>query len=166
MRALEYSSAGLALTKSFEGLRLEAYQDSAGRWTIGYGHAGAEVRSGQKITEAEAEELLRRDVSSAVACVRGALRVRTSQGEFDALVDFCFNVGRGNFLGSTLLQHVNKGEFAAAAQQFGAWVHAGGAVCAGLARRRAAEAEMFLSGSVQRQGTTNGAVIGAAGSAR
>ena len=131
------------MTRSFEGLRLEAYQDSAGIWTIGYGHTGPEVHRGQCIDEAEAEALLRSDLASALECVRRAVRVELEQHEFDALVDFCFNVGRGNLLGSSLLRYVNRGEVDSAAMQFGLWVHAGGKVVPGLVRRRAAEAALF-----------------------
>ena len=146
MNDYEYSSTGLALTRSFEGLRLEAYQDSGGVWTIGYGHTGPEVRAGQRITEAEAVALLREDLASAERCVRTAVKVPLSQCEFDALVDFCFNAGRGNFLHSTLLRRVNREDFAGAAVQFGLWVFAGGERQPGLVRRRAAEAAMFLPG--------------------
>ena len=143
MNDYKYSSTGLALTRSFEGLRLEAYQDSGGVWTIGYGHTGPEVRAGQRITEAEAVALLREDLASAERCVRAAVKVPLSQCEFDALVDFCFNAGRGNLLSSTLLHLVNRGEFESAVGQFGLWVHAGGRVVPGLVRRRAAEAALF-----------------------
>jgi lysozyme len=143
MNDYEYSSAALALTRSFEGLRLTAYQDSAGVWTIGFGHTGPEVRAGQHINEAEAEALLRADLGASVECVRQAVKVALAQQQFDALVDFCFNAGRGNLLGSTLLHDVNRGDFASAAAQFGLWVHAGGRVIPGLVRRRKAEAALF-----------------------
>ncbi|HEV2577948.1 MAG TPA: lysozyme [Acidobacteriaceae bacterium] len=143
MNDYEYSSAGLALTRSFEGLRLTAYQDSAGVWTIGFGHTGSEVRAGQHINEAEAEALLRADLDASVKCVRQAVKVPLTQHQFDALADFCFNAGRGSFLGSTLLHDVNRCNFASAAAQFGLWVHAGGRVIPGLVRRRAAEAALF-----------------------
>jgi lysozyme len=143
MNELDYSSTGFALTRSFEGLRLAAYQDSAGVWTIGYGHTGPEVHAGQRITEQEAEGLLRADLAAAVECVRHALKVELTQSQFDALVDFCFNVGRGNFLGSSLLRFANAAEMESATQQFGLWVHAGGRVLPGLVRRRAAEAALF-----------------------
>jgi lysozyme len=143
MNIYDYSSTGLALTRSFEGLRLEAYRDCAGVWTIGYGHTGPEVRAGQRITEAQAEALLRADLATALRCVRGALKVPISNDQFDALVDFCFNAGRGNFLSSTLLRDLNRGDFASAAAQFGLWVHAGAQVAPGLVRRRAAEAALF-----------------------
>jgi lysozyme len=143
MNEYDYSNAGFALTRSFEGLRLTAYQDSAGVWTIGYGHTGCEAHSGQCISEIEAEALLRADLAAAVQCVRRAVQVDLSQHQFDALVDFCFNVGRGSFLGSSLLRYVNQGEFNSAVVQFGLWVHAGGKVLPGLVRRRAAEAALF-----------------------
>src|ERR1700744_1285433 len=98
MNEYEYSSTGLALTRSFEGLRLTAYQDSAGVWTIGYGHTGPEVHRGQCISEIEAEALLRSDLTCAVRAVRKSVQVALAQHQFDALVDFCFNVGHGSFL--------------------------------------------------------------------
>jgi lysozyme len=143
MNEYEYSNTGFALTRSFEGLRLAAYQDSAGVWTIGYGHTGPEVHRGQCVSETEAEELLRADLASAVQCVRRAVRVRLAQHQFDALVDFCFNVGRGSFQGSSLLRYLNQGDLESAVVQFGLWVHAGGKVVPGLVRRRAAEAALF-----------------------
>ena len=143
MNEYDYSNTGFALTRSFEGLRLTAYQDSVDVWTIGYGHTGSEVHRGQFISETEAETLLRSDLSSAVRAVRKAIEVDLAQHQFDALVDFCFNLGRGSFLGSSLLRYVNQGEFDNATAQFGLWVHAGGKVLAGLVRRRAAEAALF-----------------------
>jgi lysozyme len=143
MNEHQYSEAGIAMTKSFEGLRLTAYQDVAGVWTIGYGHVAPNITAGMTITPAEADTLLRDDLAVAVACVNRAVTVPVSQPQFDALVDFCFNAGRGSFLGSTLLRQVNQGNFAAAAAQFGLWVHAGGQVVPGLVRRRQAEAQMF-----------------------
>jgi lysozyme len=138
MNHFEISNAGLALTKSFKGLRLTAYQDVAGIWTIGYGHAGADVHEGMTITEADA--LLRGDLADAEACVNRSVTAAISQNQFDALVDFCFNAGQGNFLHSTLLKKVNANDFAEAAAQFGLWVHVGGEVVPGLVRRRKAEA--------------------------
>jgi lysozyme len=143
MNDYEYSSIGFALTRSFEGLRLEAYQDSVGVWTIGYGHTGPEVHRGECINEPEADALLRADLAAAIRCVQRAVQVDLAQHQFDALVDFCFNAGRGNFLGSSLLRYVNHGKFDSAVVQFGLWVHAGGKVIPGLVRRRAAEAALF-----------------------
>jgi lysozyme len=143
MQTMTYSEQGLAMTKSFEGLRLTAYQDCGGVWTIGYGHTGADVGAGKTITEAEAETLLRADLQSAVECVNRVVTAAISQAQFDALVDFCFNAGCGSLEKSTLLRKVNAGDFAGAAAQFGLWVHAGGKVVEGLVKRRKVEAEMF-----------------------
>ena len=104
MQPFNYSDASLALTKSFEGLRLSAYQDCAGVWTIGYGHTGSDVLAGSTITEAAAETLLRNDIASAVTCVSHSVHAAIAQNQFDAMVDFTFNVGPGNFLQSTLLR--------------------------------------------------------------
>ena len=143
MQEFSYSDRGLALTKSFEGLHLEAYRDCAGIWTIGYGHTGLGVFAGETVSEVQADELLRADLAGAVACVNRAVRVAVSQGQFDAMVDFCFNAGRGNFAQSTLLRKVNGRDFGGAVVQFALWVHAGGEVVAGLVRRRKAEADIF-----------------------
>jgi lysozyme len=145
MQELSYSKKGLALTKSFEGLHLEAYRDCAGIWTIGYGHTGLGVFPDRIISEPEADELLRADLAEAVACVNRAVQTFISQGQFDAMVDFCFNAGRGNFIQSTLLRKVNGEDIEGAAAQFALWVHAGGEVVAGLVRRRAAEVDLFTS---------------------
>jgi lysozyme len=145
MQEFSYSDNGLALTKSFEGFHLEAYRDCAGVWTIGYGHTGPTLAAGQTITSPEAEEFLRADLGDAVACVNRSVQSVITQSQFDAMVDFCFNAGRGNFLQSTLLRKLNSGDFAGAAAQFALWVHAGGEVVAGLVRRRKAEADLFTA---------------------
>jgi len=143
MNNFTYSAAGMAMTKGFEGLRLTAYQDVAGVWTIGYGHTGPGILAGITISEADAEALLRADLQDAVNQVNKAVKVPISQNQFDAMVDFCFNAGRGNFVQSTLLRKVNSGDFQGAAAQFALWVHAGGEIVAGLVRRRNAEAVLF-----------------------
>ncbi|MGA7524413.1 MAG: lysozyme [Acidobacteriaceae bacterium] len=141
-----YGGTGLALTEQFEGCRLTAYQDQTGVWTIGYGHTGQEVCAGMTITLEQAQALLAKDVSSAAGFVNQIVVVALTQQEFDALVDFVFNLGAGTFEHSTLLRLLNAGEFAAAAGQFALWDHAGGAVVAGLLRRRQAETAMFNEG--------------------
>jgi lysozyme len=141
-----YGGKGLALTEQFEGCRLSAYQDQVGVWTVGYGHTGPEVCSGMTITLEQAQALLARDVGSAAACVNEAVAVELTQAEFDALVDFVFNLGAGAFRESTLLRLLNAGEIASAATQFALWDRAGGAVVAGLLRRRQAETALFSEG--------------------
>ena len=143
MQSFRYSEAGLAMTKRFEGLRLKAYQDSGGIWTIGYGHTGQHIGRDQTVTALEAEVLLRADLRSAIDCVNSAVLRALEQRHFDALVDFCFNAGRGNFLRSTLLRYLNAGDIEAAADQFALWINVNGEANRGLQRRRAAEAALF-----------------------
>jgi lysozyme len=145
MQQFSYSDAGLALTKSFEGLRLQAYQDSGGIWTVGYGHTGPELLAGMTISQADADMMLRADLSVAVGCVNRAVTEEISQNQFDALVDFCFNVGRKNFLLSSLLRKLNQGDFEGAAAQFLIWVNVAGKKSEGLVRRRTAEQSLFLT---------------------
>ena len=137
------SEAGLALTKRFEGCELEAYQDSVGVWTIGYGHTGADVTPGLIVTQEQATVLLVADVAWAVTCVNSSVRVAINQNQFDAMVDFCFNLGCAAFQQSLLLRMVNGGDYDGAAKQFVCWNKADGRVLAGLTSRRKAEAELF-----------------------
>lgn len=139
---LAYSREGLRLTELFEGDVLTAYQDQRGIWTIGYGHT-AGVHPGQTITQQEAEALLAADIESAVRIVNETVTVKLTQQQFDALVDFAFNVGAGSFRRSTLLKEINSGHFPEAAAQFNLWDHCGGVVNAGLLRRRRAEVAEF-----------------------
>jgi lysozyme len=97
------------------------------------------------ISQDQADLLLHSDVAGAVACVNRAVTTDISQSQFDALVDFVFNLGCARLLGSTLLRHVNTGEFELAAAQFLLWDHAGGVVVPGLLLRRQAEMAMFQS---------------------
>jgi lysozyme len=138
-----YGGKGLALTEQFEGCKLRAYRDQKGVWTVGYGHTGPEVVAGLTITRDEAEKFLLRDVQTAATFVNRVVAVQLTQEEFDALVDFVFNLGRGAFQSSQLLRELNAGNLAAAATQFDMWDRAGGAVVAGLLRRRQAETALF-----------------------
>lgn len=146
MSNFHYSADGLRLTESFEGLRLEAYRDSVGVWTIGYGHTGPDVTQGLEITSDQAETLLAADIAWAEAVVNRAVKVSITQGQFDAMVDFVFNMGGANFVRSTLLRLLNAGDYFGAAEQFMRWNKAGGKVLEGLTRRRAAERALFLTG--------------------
>ena len=144
-----YSQNGLNLTKQFEGLDLNAYQDQVGVWTIGYGHTGKDVHPGLTITQQQADNLLMQDTQSAAAAVNRLVTVAINQDEFDALVDFVFNLGQNALAGSTLLRKLNAGDFAGAAAEFPKWCHAGGKVVAGLVRRRQAEQQLFEQGIQQ-----------------
>jgi lysozyme len=140
-----YSSNGLHLTEQFEGDRLVAYQDSKGVWTIGYGHTRGVV-PGMTCTQAQADQWLAEDIAWAESEVNKLVHTPLlTQQEFDALVDFTFNCGCGNFDHSTLLKLVNAGDMAHAAEEFEKWDKCGGKVVAGLLRRREAEAAMFAA---------------------
>jgi lysozyme len=143
MAKFTYSNLGIALTKKFEGLKLNAYQDQVGVWTIGYGHTGLTIHGGLTITQDQADHLLQSDIAASVACVNRAVTAAINQNQFDALVDFVFNLGCAALLSSTLLREVNVGNFAAAAQQFLLWDNAHGVVLDGLHQRRKAESDLF-----------------------
>jgi lysozyme len=117
---------------------------SGAPWTIGVGHTGPEVRYGLIWTQAQADAQLLADVAGAVAAVNRLVTTPLTQGEFDALVDFVFNLGVGAFAGSTMLRLLNAGNHAAAAREFEKWDMAGGKHMAGLLRRRLAEKAEFL----------------------
>jgi lysozyme len=151
-----YGKDGLALTEQSEGCELAAYQDQVGVWTIGYGHTGSGVAAGLTITQEQAIALLMSDVAASSAYVNQAVLVELQQDEFDALVDFVFNLGRAAFAGSTLLKELNAGQFDAAAAQFDLWDHAGGQVVAGLLRRRQLEEALFEQGKSAAGGAANG----------
>ncbi len=142
--SLRVNDRGLMLIKSFEGLRLRAYQDSVGVWTIGYGTT-ADVRPGMVITEEEALEFLRRDVDKFEAAVANLVTVPLTADQFSALVSFVYNLGAGSLRQSTLLRLLNQGNLQGAAEEFLRWNKAGGQVLAGLTRRRNAERALFLS---------------------
>ncbi|MBD2023395.1 lysozyme, partial [Leptolyngbya sp. FACHB-711] len=118
--ARQINSKGLRLLKSFEGLRLEAYLDAVGVWTIGYGTTSG-VFPGQRITEAQAEEFLRRDLRRFEAAVTDLVTVPLNDDQFSALVSFTYNVGEGAFGGSTLLRLLNQRDYRGAAEQFQRW---------------------------------------------
>lgn len=136
------NDAGLDLIKQFEGLELTAYRDSVGVLTIGYGHTGPDVKEGMKITEAQADALLREDVTEAEDAVSRLCPV-TTDNQFSALVSFTFNLGEGNLASSTLRAKHNAGDYAGAQAEFGRWVYAGGVKLNGLVKRRDAEAELY-----------------------
>lgn len=140
---MKYSQDGLRLTEFFEGCRLQAYQDQVGVWTIGYGHTKG-VTKGMTCDQPQAEFWLAEDVKQAADEVNRKVKVPLIQGQFDALVDFVFNLGSGNFESSTLLRKLNAGDYKGAAAEFKRWNRAGGVVRSGLLHRRLAEENLFL----------------------
>lgn len=151
------SQACYDLIKRFEGFRAKAYICPAGILTVGYGHTGLDVLPGMIVTEAQADALLRADVDKFTAIVKKSITRPVTQGQFDALVSICFNVGPGRAGArdgivtlksghpSTLLRKLNAGDVLGAAAEFPKWNKAGGVVLRGLTARREAEQRLFLS---------------------
>jgi lysozyme len=139
------NSHGLTILEKCEGLRLKAYKDIRGIWTIGYGHTGKDVREGLFITQDGAEMLLGHDLEIASEGVNKLVTVPLTSNEFSALVCLVYNIGLGAFAKSTLLRYLNQGQRSKAAEQFLEWDKAGGERIAGLTARRAAERALFLA---------------------
>jgi lysozyme len=147
--------------KKDEGVRNKPYQCPALLWTVGVGHVidpnHAKVPMADRkalpipagwdriLTSIEIDDILRTDLNRFEAGVLRLIKVPLTQGQFDALVSFSFNVGLGNLQNSTLRMKVNRSEFEAAAEQFLVWTKAGGKVLPGLVKRRTHEKEMFES---------------------
>lgn len=140
---MKISQTGIDLIKSFEGCRLTAYKDAVGVWTIGYGSTGSHVHEGLKITQEQAEVLLKQDLKRFIDGVNACVKVPITQNMFDALVSFSFNLGVGSLKTSTLLSKLNKKDYKGASVEFVRWNKAGGKVLAGLTRRRNAEKNLF-----------------------
>lgn len=136
---------GLDLIKRFEGFSPEVYICPAGYPTIGYGHL---IRAGESftvITETQAEILLKRDVNAAERSVLRLINIPLTDGQFDALVSFTYNLGAGALQRSTLRRKVNRGEHAAVPAQFMRWVWAGGRKLNGLVTRRLMEGKTYIA---------------------
>jgi lysozyme len=144
---MQVSQAGIDLIKSFEQLRLLAYQDGGGVWTIGWGHTGVDAAPGVSITPVRAEQLLASDIAMAEVAVKRALgpTVELAQAEYDALVSFTFNLGQGALMQSELLRRIRVHDTPRIAFEWMRWVHDDGNFVKGLARRRASELAMYLS---------------------
>lgn len=139
---MKINKAGLELIKSFEGCHLTAYKCPADVWTIGYGHTLG-VYEGMKITQAEAEQYLKDDMTKYESYVKRFCKLELNENQFSALVSFTYNCGVGNL--QTLIRNRNTDQIAEALLLYN---KAKGKVLTGLVRRRKAERELFLSGSV------------------
>lgn len=150
---METSERGISMIIAFEGMELNAYKCPAGVWTIGVGHTGevdgVPVKRGMLITQAKAKELLKSDLAKVENYInRQSFTSRLTQGMFDALVSFIFNVGNGAFQTSTMRKCLCTGDFEGAAAQFGRWIF--GTIngkkekLPGLVARREREKETFL----------------------
>lgn len=147
------NEAGLTLIKYYEGLRLTAYVDPVGVWTIGWGHTGNDVHPGQSITQKQAEALLAADLRKHEEYVDDNVTVAIDDNQRAALVSFAFNVGNGSLGSSTLLARLNLGDYQGAASEFGRWVkgtiNGSKVTLPGLVKRRKAEADLFLGADVE-----------------
>lgn len=141
---MKLSAAGLALLKKSEGFRSQVYNDVAAFATIGFGHRlTAHELFPQGVTLNQALEILDADVAIAETAVERLVTVPLTQGQFDALVDFVFNLGGGRLESSTLLHLLNAGQNDQAAEQLLLWDHAGHKEVEGLKRRREAEYQLW-----------------------
>lgn len=151
MNNFQLDQAGEAFIKSFEGLRLEAYQDGAGVWTIGWGHTQDVTQASPAISLLEAEAFFQADLAPAVTAVNKLVTVLVNQNQGNALCDFVFNLGEKRLFNSTLLVKLNRGDIPGAAKEFLRWVFVENPVTQkaemspGLARRRQAEMKLFLT---------------------
>jgi lysozyme len=150
---MQTSPSGRASIARREGAKLTAYQDSVGIWTVGVGHTSAagppKVTKGMRITAAESDEILARDLAAVEASINALVEVPLSQNEFDALVSLVFNIGAGAFKKSTVLRSLNGGNRTGAADAMLAWnkgtVSGKKVALKGLTTRRQDERAQFLS---------------------
>ena len=138
------SPIGQELIKRWEGCRLKAYQCSADVWTIGWGRTH-NVKPGDAITKAQADAMFLEDIKIYEEMVDRLVTVSLTQGQYDALVSFCYNVGETQFKHSTLLRYLNRGLYDLAANELFKWVNAGGRKLLGLTNRRKEEFARFNS---------------------
>ena len=147
------SQACLDLIKTFEGLRLFPYRDIAGHWTVGFGHKMAPGDNPlQSITRDKAIALLGTDADETAALVWGLVGdivPAITQGMFDAITSFSYNLGAHSLAKSTLLVKLRSGDIEGAADQFGRWDCSNGRPVPGLATRRAAERLIFLGDALE-----------------
>jgi len=139
-----------AMIRHHEGVRPSPYRCPAGLWTVGVGHV---IGDGKSLPEDWNRKLSSEEIDSILAAdlrrfERGVLRmcpVPLTQGQFDALVSFSFNVGLGSLQRSTLRMKTNRGDKEAAAREFMKWTKAAGKVLPGLVKRRKDEASLYMS---------------------
>lgn len=151
MKITKLSQKGLELIKSFEGLKLSVYLCPASIPTVGYGNTyypnGQKVKlTDPPITKEKAEELLKFLLATYEKAVDSFCRDDISQGQFDALVSFAYNLGTGALQKSTLIKKVNANpKDVTIADEFMKWNKANGKVLAGLTKRRQAESNLYFS---------------------
>ncbi len=145
---MNISPSGIDLIRNFESLRLNAYDDGVGVWTIGYGTTkypnGIRVKKGDVCTLDQAKAYMQHDLKKFEQTVNSTVKVPVNQNQFDALVSLAYNIGPTAFEESTLVKRLNEKNYKAAAEQFDLWVNARGKRLQGLVNRRAIEKGLFL----------------------
>jgi len=153
---MQVSNKGIELVKRYEGFISHAYLCPANKLTVGYGHCGEDVKQGMVITEAEAENLLKKDLKKFESKLNYSIEqdhVNLNQNQFDACISFIFNLGFSAFIFSTLYKKLKAGDYSGASDEFLKWVYITKNVngerikirLKGLETRRNAERELFLS---------------------
>lgn len=145
--ALTASVACLKLIRHSEGFSPHAYLDN-GSWACGYGTHGVDVAANTTWTQDEAEGRLIAAVSDVASVIRRLVTVPLTQGQFDALVDFAYNLGSGRLAESTLLKDLNAGDYESAGLELLRWVYAEGQVNEGLRARRIQELALWTGKSL------------------
>jgi lysozyme len=147
-QAMTVPQAAIDLVKQYEGLRLNAYQDSVGYWTVGFGHKNMTPPPCENctvVTAQQAESMLENDLEYVLSLIQGHISADLTDNQLAALLSFAFNLGAHSLINSTLLKELNAGNTESAAEQFDLWVHAGGVTLPGLVTRRNAEKTLFLT---------------------
>lgn len=129
-----------------EGIRLNAYQDVVGVWTVCYGHTGNDIMLGKTYSKAECSALLNKDLATVARQINPYIKAGIPETTRGALYSFVYNVGAGNFKTSTLLYKINQGDTKGACEQLRRWTYAGGKQWKGLVTRREIEREVCLWG--------------------
>lgn len=137
------SEHGKSFVHDFESCELKAYLDGGGVWSIAWGHV-KDVKKGDTCTLAQANTWYDEDVRETEVAVNHLVTAPITQNQFDALVSFTFNCGINALATSTLLRKLNAHDYDGARDEFPKWNKDNGKVVAGLTRRRAAEANLFL----------------------
>jgi len=145
----DISEKGYALIRDMEGFRGEAYLDTGGVWTIGFGTIkypdGSRVRKGDVCTRGQAEVWLKNDSAWVDACLDRSIKTKISQNQFDALASFVYNIGETAFTKSTMLTLINQKNLTGATNQFDRWIFDNGKRIQGLVNRRIKEKALYLA---------------------
>lgn len=159
IKNMKISQKGINLIKQFEGVRLNAYLDPVGVWTIGYGHTKG-VYSGMVISQGEADDLLRVDIESHVFRMKQIITSDINQNQFDALASFCFNLGAYILDNDQeLLRQINTSDWKGTTVTMLKYCYGGGVWLQGLYNRRVAETNLFNEGVPTKPSENTGGKI-------